>query len=40
MVAHVRLTNKRREKAENIINLTIESDVEFTANTNTIESHK
>ena len=38
MVAHVHLTNKRREKAENIINLTVESDDEFMVNTNTIET--
>ena len=38
MADHVHLTNKRREKAENIINLTVESDDEFMVNTNIIET--
>ena len=38
MVAHTRLINKRREKAEKEVNLNVESDDEFATNINAIES--
>ena len=38
MAAHVRLITKKREKPANVNNLIVESDDEFTANINAIET--